>query len=106
MPIVTLTHLIDSMPDADARILIEHFYDDVAPLTGAERDALSAIPPYDENLKSELALGRTEGSLPLNEAILQPALHLRGILGGHLGAQASNPIATEQRAAIDFRHVP
>ena len=105
-PIVTLTHLIDSMRDADARILIEHFYDDVTPLTGAERDALSAIPPYDDNLKSELALGRTEGSLPLNEAILQPALNLRGILGGHVGEQASNTISTEARASIDFRLVP
>jgi acetylornithine deacetylase/succinyl-diaminopimelate desuccinylase-like protein len=105
-PIVTLTHLIDSMRDADARILIEHFYDDITPLTGAERDALAAIPPYDDNLKSELALGRTEGSLPLNEAILQPALNLRGILGGHVGEQASNTISTEARASLDFRLVP
>src|SRR5204862_4891072 len=105
-PIVTLTQLIDSMRDADARILIEHFYDDVTPLTGAERDALAAIPPYDENLKGELALGRTEGALPLNEAILQPALNLRGILGGHVGEQASNTISAEARASIDFRLVP
>ncbi len=105
-PIVTLTHLIDSMRDADARILIEHFYDDVTPLTGPERDALAAIPPYDDNIKSELALGRTEGALPLNEAILQPALNLRGILGGHVGEQASNAISTEARASIDFRLVP
>jgi acetylornithine deacetylase/succinyl-diaminopimelate desuccinylase-like protein len=105
-PIVTLTHLIDSMRDADARILIEHFYDDVTPLSAAERDALAAIPPYDDNIKSELALGRTEGALPLNEAILQPALNLRGFLGGHVGAQASNAIPTEARASIDFRLVP
>src|SRR5438105_8621504 len=52
-PIVTLTHLLDSMRDADAHILIEHLYDDVTPLTGAERDALAAIPPYDDNLKRE-----------------------------------------------------
>ena len=105
-PIVTLTHLIDSMRDADAHILIEHFYDDVAPLTAFERDALAAIPPYDDNLKRELALGRTEGALPLNEAILQPALNLRGFLGGHVGEQASNAIPTEARASIDLRLVP
>ena len=105
-PIVTLTHLIDSMRDADARILIEHFYDDVAPLTAAERAALAAIPPYDDALKTELALGRTEGTLLLNEAILQPALNLRGFLGGHVGQQASNTISTEARASIDFRLVP
>jgi acetylornithine deacetylase/succinyl-diaminopimelate desuccinylase-like protein len=105
-PIVTLAHLIDSMRDENAHILIHHFYDDVVPLTPAEHDALAAIPPYDENLKRELALGRTEGALPLNEAILQPALNLRGFLGGHVGAQASNAIPTEARASIDFRLVP
>ena len=105
-PIVALTHLIDSMRDAGARILIEHFYDDVAPLTPAERAALSAIPSFDDELKRELALGRTEGALPLNEAILQPALNLRGFIAGHVGEQASNTISTEARASIDFRLVP
>lgn len=105
-PIVALTHLVDSMRDADARILIEHFYDDVVPPTAAEREALAAIPPYDEEIKRELQLGRTEGSLPLNEAILQPALNLRGIAAGNVGAKASNTIVTEARASIDFRLVP
>ncbi len=105
-PIVALTHLIDSMRDADAHILIEHIYDDVAPLTPAERDALAAIPPLDDQLKRELALGRTEGTLPLNEAILQPALNLRGFVAGHVGEQASNAISAEARASIDFRLVP
>ena len=38
-PIVTLTHLIDSMRDAEAHILIGGFYDDVKPLTAAEKAA-------------------------------------------------------------------
>ena len=106
-PIVTLTHLIDSMRDTDGRILISGFYDDVTPLTTAERDALAAIPNIDADLKRELALGRTEGSgKPLNELILQPALNLRGFVGGHVGNQASNTISTEASASIDFRLVP
>jgi acetylornithine deacetylase/succinyl-diaminopimelate desuccinylase-like protein len=105
-PIVALTHLIDGLRDADGRILVEHFYDDVTPLTPAEREALAAIPPFDDQLKRELALGRTEGKLALNEAILQPAINLRGIAGGNVGEKASNAIATEARASIDFRLVP
>jgi len=106
-PIVTLTHLIDTMRDTDGRILIDGFYDDVTPLTPAERDALAAIPNIDDDLKRELALGRTEGAgKPLNELILQPALNLRGFAGGHVGNQASNTISTEARASIDFRLVP
>ncbi|HMC21518.1 MAG TPA: peptidase dimerization domain-containing protein, partial [Thermoanaerobaculia bacterium] len=106
-PIVALTHLIDSMRDAEGKILIPGFYDDVTPLTDVERDALAAVPNIDDDLKRELALGRTEGDgKSLNELILLPALNLRGIAGGHVGEQASNTINTEARASIDFRLVP
>ena len=106
-PIVTLTHLIDSMRDTAGRILIDGFYDDVTPLTPAERDALAAIPSVDDDLRRELALGRVEGDgKSLNELILMPALNLRGIAAGHVGAQATNTINTEARASIDFRLVP
>ena len=106
-PIVTLTHLIDSMRDTDGKILITGFYDDIVPLTDLERDALAAIPNIDHDLERELALGRVEGSgKSLNELILLPALNLRGILGGHVGSQASNTISTEAQASIDFRLVP
>jgi acetylornithine deacetylase/succinyl-diaminopimelate desuccinylase-like protein len=106
-PIVTLTHLIDSMRDTSGRILIDGFYDDVTPLTAAERAALAAIPDIESDLKHELALGRTEGAgKSLNELILAPALNLRGIAGGNVGEKAANAIATEAKASIDFRLVP
>lgn len=104
-PIVSLTHLIDSMRDANARILIPGFYDDVTPLTAAERRALREIPNVDDDLKRELAFHRAEGP-SLNEQILKPALNVRGISAGHVGAQASNAISTEAQASIDFRLVP
>jgi acetylornithine deacetylase/succinyl-diaminopimelate desuccinylase-like protein len=106
-PIVTLTHLIDSMRDTEGKILIAGFYDDVTPLTAAERDALAAIPNIDETLRAELALGRVEGEgKTLNELILLPALNIRGFVGGHVEEQASNTISTEAKASIDFRLVP
>jgi acetylornithine deacetylase/succinyl-diaminopimelate desuccinylase-like protein len=37
---------------------------------------------------------------------MQPALNLRGIRGGGVGATASNTIPTEATASIDFRLVP
>src|SRR5262249_26854900 len=68
---------------------------------------LAAIPNIDDNIRRELALGRTEGvGKTLNELILQPALNLRGILGGHVEALASNTISAEAKASIDFRLVP
>ncbi|HVS33447.1 MAG TPA: M20/M25/M40 family metallo-hydrolase [Thermoanaerobaculia bacterium] len=105
-PIVTLTHLIDSMRDRDARILIEGFYEDVRPLTTAERAAIDAAPLFDDSIRRELAIGRVEGAGTLNERILQPALNLRGIAGGRVGELASNSIPIDARASIDFRLVP
>jgi acetylornithine deacetylase/succinyl-diaminopimelate desuccinylase-like protein len=106
-PIVLLTHLLDTMRDADGRILIPGFYDDVRALTTEERRALSEMPNVDEDLKKELGLAWTEGAAtPLAEEILKPALNVRGILGGHVGRQAANVISSEASASIDFRLVP
>ncbi|HUR83512.1 MAG TPA: M20/M25/M40 family metallo-hydrolase [Thermoanaerobaculia bacterium] len=105
-PITTLANLIASMRDDDGRILIDDFYDDVRPLTEAERNALKDVPPVDEALRRELDLGRTEGDAPVAERITQPALNLRGIRGGNVGAQSANVISTEAMASIDFRLVP
>jgi len=106
-PIVLLTHLLDSMRDADGRILISGFYDDVRPLSARERSALADVPNSDEDLKKELGLAWTEGgATPLAEEILKPALNVRGILGGHVGSQAANVISSQASASIDFRLVP
>jgi len=98
-PIVMLTHLIDSMRDDNGRILIDHFYDDVV------RTELHDIPPVEDQLKKEFAIGRTEAD-SLFASILLPALNVRGISSGHVGEQASNTIQTEATASIDFRLVP
>lgn len=106
-PIVLLTHLIDSMRDTDGHILIPGFYDDVRPLTASEKQALAQTPAADDQLKQELAISAPEGDgTPLAAQILKPALNLRGIQGGHVGAAAANVITTEAEASIDFRLVP
>lgn len=106
-PIMLLTHLLDSMRDTDAKILIPGFYDDVRALSAAEREALANTPAADEQLKQELAIATPEGhGAALAEQILKPSMNLRGIAAGHLGPQAANVINTEASASIDFRLVP
>jgi acetylornithine deacetylase/succinyl-diaminopimelate desuccinylase-like protein len=106
-PITLLANFIASMRDDDGRILIPYFYDDVAPVTPAERGALAAIPSVDSALRAELRIGATEAhDAPLVERIMLPALNLRGFQGGSVGAAASNTIPTEASASIDFRLVP
>jgi acetylornithine deacetylase/succinyl-diaminopimelate desuccinylase-like protein len=111
-PLVTLTHLLASLRDEEGHILIDGFYDDVRPLTAAERAAVAEVPAVDEQLKRELALGRTEGASGIAgaasvvERITVPALNVRGIRGGGVGETAANVISPEAAASIDFRLVP
>jgi acetylornithine deacetylase/succinyl-diaminopimelate desuccinylase-like protein len=104
-PIIRLTHLIDSMRDESGHILIAHFYDDVKPSSAAEQDAIAKMPPVESDLKREFGIAATESD-NLNESLMRPALNVRGIQSGHIGAQASNTIQTEATAALDFRLVP
>jgi acetylornithine deacetylase/succinyl-diaminopimelate desuccinylase-like protein len=106
-PVTLLANLVASMRNDDGRILIKNFYDDVAPITPAERRALAAIPAIDSAMRVEVQLGATEAkNASLVERIMLPALNLRGIRGGAVGATASNTIPTDATASIDFRLVP
>ena len=106
-PITLLANFIASMRDDDGRILIPSFYDDVVPISAAERRALASVPAADSALRAELSIGGTEKSgAALAERIMEPALNLRGFRGGGVGAGGSNTISTEARASIDFRLVP
>jgi acetylornithine deacetylase/succinyl-diaminopimelate desuccinylase-like protein len=106
-PLVLMANFIASLRDNDGRILIDRFYDDVQPISRAERDAIAAVPAPDSALRIELQLGATEaGNAPLMERIMLPALNVRGISGGGVAEVAANAIATIARASIDFRLVP
>ncbi len=106
-PGALMAELIASMRDSNGNIKIPGFYDDVRPLSDAEKKAIAAMPDVDTQMKRELHLAWTEGqpeSLPLR--ITHPALNVRGIQVGHVGNQAQNAVPTEARASIDFRLVP
>jgi len=106
-PIVLLTHLLDSMRDTDAKILIPGFYDDVRALTPSERQALAMSAGSDELLKQEFAVAVPEGNgSSLAEQLLKPALNVRGIRAGYVGEKVNNVISSEAVAMLDFRLVP
>ncbi len=105
-PGVMLTHLLAQMRDEEGRILIPGFYDDVRPLSPAERAALAALPDVETALRRDLAIGRTEGGERLADSIARPSLNLRGVRMGEVGDAAANVISPEAYASIDFRLVP
>lgn len=105
-PAATLANFVASLRNADGKILIPGYYEDVRPLTAADRRALRTMPAVDSALRQELELGATEANdAPLAERIMQPALNVRAFHAGPMGA-AANAIPTEAMVSIDFRLVP
>ena len=105
-PAMVLSQLLASMKDPTGRVTIAGWYDDVVPLTEAERQAIRAVPAADAQLKSELGLGWTEGKgMSLLDAIQQPSLNINGIRAADVGDNARNVIPTHATATLDLRLV-
>lgn len=106
-PGALIANLIASMRDDDGRIKVANYYDDVTPVSAAERRAIAALPKYDSTLRSVFSLGATEGNNALlAERILAPAFNVRGIRVGGVRATGSNTISSEAYASFDLRLVP
>jgi acetylornithine deacetylase/succinyl-diaminopimelate desuccinylase-like protein len=106
-PAALIANLIASMRDDDGHIKIAGYYDDVRPISAAERKAIAALPPYDETLRHAFGLARTEANdANLAERTMLPALNVRGIRVGGVRETGSNTIATEAYASFDLRLVP
>jgi acetylornithine deacetylase/succinyl-diaminopimelate desuccinylase-like protein len=106
-PGALVANLIASMRDDDGRVKVAGFYDDVRPISAAERVALRALPPVDSALRASLGLARTEAAnAPLAERIMVPALNVRGIRVGGVQETGANVISTEAFASFDIRLVP
>jgi acetylornithine deacetylase/succinyl-diaminopimelate desuccinylase-like protein len=100
-----LSSLVASMKDENGNVIIEGFYDDVAPLSAYEIEAMANIPEVDTQLKRELGLNDTEGSESLHERLLYPSLTIKGLNSGNVGSRARNVIPSYATAAIGMRMV-
>jgi len=105
-PALTLAQLLATMKDESGRVKIAGWYDNIEPLGEAERRAISEAPKYDDTLRFQLGLARTEGAgKSLLELINEPSLNINGLSSGDVGALARNVIPTTATAALDLRLV-
>jgi acetylornithine deacetylase/succinyl-diaminopimelate desuccinylase-like protein len=105
-PALILAKLLASMKDETGRVKIAGWYDNVDALGEAERRAIADAPAYDDTLRSQLGLARTEGSgKSLLELINEPSLNINGISSGDVGVLARNVIPTTASAVLDLRLV-
>jgi acetylornithine deacetylase/succinyl-diaminopimelate desuccinylase-like protein len=105
-PAMELSRLLASMKDADGRVLIDGYYDDVTPLGDAEKKALAELPLNDGDLQRELGIAKPEGGgKKLVELIMQPSLNIRGLRSAYVGEQAQNVVPDRAEASLDARLV-
>jgi acetylornithine deacetylase/succinyl-diaminopimelate desuccinylase-like protein len=106
-PAALLVELLAGLRGPDGAVLVPGFGADVRPLTAAERQAVAAMPPVEEELARELGLAANERpGERLQDALMRPALNVDGLLSAQVGALARNAIPTTATAALDFRLVP
>jgi acetylornithine deacetylase/succinyl-diaminopimelate desuccinylase-like protein len=105
-PAAMAANLIAEMRDDAGDIRIPGFSNDVRALTKEETAALAALPPVESAMKQEFQIGHSEGEQGLFASVMRPALNIRGIRAGEVGAAANNAIPVDATVSIDFRLVP
>jgi len=104
-----LAHILDSLHDAEGKILVEGFYDDVVPLTDADRAQIAAAPFDEAAYRSALgvsALVGEPGYTPLEQLGARPTLEVNGVWGGFQGEGTKTVLPAEAHAKITCRLVP
>ena len=105
-PAMRLAQLLASMEDHEGRVTIAGFYDNVAPLTETEREALRQIPPVEEEVQQRFGIGEPEGGgKSIAEMISLPSLNVDGLRSAWVGDEARTIIPRSATARLDVRLV-
>lgn len=103
-----LVKMLTQLHDAEGRVVIPGFYDDILPLTQQEKEAISF--DFDEAaFKSMFGFtptGMEKGFTPNEACWLRPTLEINGMWGGYAGVGFKTVIPAEAHAKISCRLVP
>lgn len=108
-PANVLSKMIASLHDENGRVNIPHFYDKVAELSQADRDALNKAPFDLDEYKKEVgidAIAGEAGYTTLERTGTRPTLDVNGIWGGYTGEGAKTVLPSKASAKISMRLVP
>ena len=108
-PINVLCDLLSKVIDADGRITVPHFYDDVEEVPAAEREMIAKIP-FDEKKYMEAigvkALKGEKGYSTLERNSCRPSFDVCGIWGGYTGEGSKTVLPSKAYAKVSSRLVP
>lgn len=108
-PATILAHMIASCHDAENRITIPGFYDDVVESTPEERQLMAEAPFDEADYCKDLGIGAVWGEkgYTTNERTgIRPTLEVNGIWGGYTGEGSKTVLPSKAHAKISARLVP
>ena len=108
-PINVRCELLAGVVNAEGRITIPGFYDDVEDVPQAERDMIAAIPFDEEKYKAAIdvkALRGEKGYSTLERNSCRPSFDVCGIWGGYTGEGSKTVLPSKAYAKVSCRLVP
>ncbi|WP_231930729.1 dipeptidase [Botrimarina hoheduenensis] len=108
-PANTLAKLIAALTDADGRIQVDGFYDDVIPLSDAERAEFARLPFSQEGFQKQLGVAGVWGEAgysTLERRWARPTCDVNGLWSGYQGEGAKTVLPARAGAKVSFRLVP
>ena len=108
-PINVLCKIIADITDADGRITIPGFYDDVEELSQEERDMITQVPFDETKYKQAIdvnALFGEKGYSTLERNSCRPSFDVCGIWGGYIEEGSKTVLPSKAYAKVSCRLVP
>src|SRR6266700_6455812 len=102
---------LNTLRTEDGKILIPHFYDDVAAPTEREREVMERFPinvdALQQNWEATILPGPADSQVtPTERLYYSPTCNICGIWGGYSGSGSKTIIPATAGVKIDFRLVP
>jgi acetylornithine deacetylase/succinyl-diaminopimelate desuccinylase-like protein len=107
-PALALVEILKSLTNDDGTIAVPGFYDDVVPLTPAERAMLAKIPLTDEQFKAATGVKEVWGdpNYTIRERVsARPTLDINGLWSGYSGPGPKTIIPVRAGAKLSSRLV-
>ena len=110
-PLLILINAVASMKDTHGKVLVEGFYDDIAPYTPAERELMEKVKAdFDEEAtKRSLEINCFKDGKPgidwLEEYMMGPLLNVDGFIGGYTGPDIQTNLPRSGVAKMHIRLV-
>ncbi len=107
-PIHALAAILASMRSPEGKILVDGFYDDVTPLSDADRAEIGRVPYDQESVRQKLEIDAffgEPGYSTLERSWGRPTLEVNGIWGGFQGEGVKTVLPSQAHAKITCRLV-